>query len=130
MCMICNGIFDFETSSRRQPDDTEVKCIGGMHCVRCLITMLGSSGLEAVLIHQKTNLFVVVRHDRHCEDTITVHITEAGAREAIEEFKRKYAEYDYSWEAREWDGDNGWLHGVRCHDDGPWARIEMKQVLR
>lgn len=75
-------------------------------------------------------MFVVVRHDRHCEDTITVHVTESGARDAVEEFKGHYAENDYSWEERNWNGDNGWIYGIRCHDDGPSARIETHQVMQ
>lgn len=117
-CCTCNKVFDWATRNQEQSAEAVVKSIGGMRCVGCL------------LVEDKVNLFVVIRHDRHSDDTITIHVTDAGAREAIENFKASYAEYGCTWEAREWDGDNGWLYGVRSHDDGPWARIEMRQVLR
>lgn len=72
-----------------------------------------------------TELFVVVLHDRHTDDEISVHATRESADSEIDAFKRRYED------AYEWSEQNvrGWLRSVRTDsDDGPRAHIEQAKL--
>ena len=72
-------------------------------------------------------LYVVVCHDRHSDDSISVHATREGADAAIADFQ---AEYDdsYTWTEQTYGHDEGWVRYVDTGDEGPWARIEETEL--
>jgi hypothetical protein len=73
-------------------------------------------------------VYVVICHDRHVNDMITVHSTREGADRQVEEFKALYADYGYVWTERDYGRSVGWVRYVDSHDDGPKARIEETEL--
>lgn len=82
-------------------------------------------------------VYVVFRHDRHCDPDITVHTTRDGADAALEEFKTQY-ELDAGerWIEQDYGEGAGWLRYIEIADDldnpiddGPSARIEEKELV-
>lgn len=78
-------------------------------------------------------VFVVVCHDRHVDDQISVHATRASADLHVEAFKTLYAaefeEHGLVWHERNY-GAPKWVRCVQSHDDGPSARIEVAEMVR
>lgn len=73
-------------------------------------------------------IFVVICHDRHTDDGITVHTTREGADAKIEEFKASYPDTHYQWAERDYGRPAGWVRYVDSHDDGPKARIQEMEL--
>lgn len=73
-------------------------------------------------------VFVVICHDRHTDDSITVHTTREGADTKIEEFRSLYSYVDYQWTERNYGRSSGWVRYVDTHDGGPNARIQEMET--
>lgn len=71
-------------------------------------------------------VFIVICHDRHCDDGITVHVSRDGADREIEKFKASYDRY--GWTERDYGRSQGWVRYVDSHDDGPRARIQEVEI--
>lgn len=83
-----------------------------------------------------SEVFVVVWHDRHTDDAITVHTTREGADARIESIMKSYDDEctnrgrdAHDWRERDYGRDSGWVRYVEGdHDDGPHGRIELRKV--
>lgn len=73
------------------------------------------------------HLFVLVCHDRHCDDRITLHRTQESADQAIDQWKRDYPEID-TWNERDCGRPQGWTRYVDTYDDGPRCRVEKRSI--
>lgn len=71
-------------------------------------------------------VFVVICHDRHVDDDITVHSTRESADRRLKEFQDIYEGYE--WRNRNYGRAHGWLRYVESHDDGPNARIQEMEL--
>lgn len=90
-------------------------------------------------LDKTATVFVVICYDRHVDDAITVHATRESADAEIEAFKASYADRfsdgsTYAWHERA-AGQEGfgprvtWIRYVGTDlDDGPTARIELREV--
>ncbi len=68
-------------------------------------------------------VFVVVCHDRNCDDgIITAHSTREGADREVDDFKSIYTGHE--WTERDYGKSSGWVRYVDSYDDGPNARIQ------
>lgn len=75
-----------------------------------------------------TQLFLVIRYDRHTDDEITAHATREGADAAVDEFKSRYAECGYTWSERP---VRKWLRLAETDsDDGPRVHVEASELSR
>ena len=76
-------------------------------------------------------MFVVILHDRHTDDGISLHKTREGADARLEEFKASYVgryDWEYVWKNEVTSAD--WVAFWTTDDDGPDARIEEHEVER
>lgn len=76
-------------------------------------------------------LYVVICHDRHTDDQVTVHASRQGADARIAEFQALYDD-SHEWAEQSYGRDRGWVryvNNVDTHDDGPTARIEERKLL-
>jgi len=74
-------------------------------------------------------VFIVVCHDRHSGDAITVHATRAGADDRLEEFRSFFSAIDHQWTERNYGRSQGWVRYVETHDDGPRVRIQEVELM-
>ncbi len=72
-------------------------------------------------------VFVVVCHDRHTDDEITVHLSLESANAAVSAFKAAYGSDIQQWYERDY-GAPKWVRYVDCHEEGPSARIERTTI--
>lgn len=75
------------------------------------------------------SLYIVICHDRHVNDQVTVHTTRQGADDQLAKFQAEYGE-DYAWTERTYGRSQGWVRYVDTGGgDGPSARIEETTLL-
>lgn len=79
-------------------------------------------------------VYVVVAEDRHCDPTISVHLTREGADERVEKHKaqdaKRYEDIEWSEEPRGQviGAASSWVFYLRSFDDGPNIRIEQQDL--
>lgn len=69
-------------------------------------------------------VYLVILHDRHTDDAITVHATIESADVEIEETKAQYTEYKW----RKAKAVDGWLRHWETTEEGPWIHVEQHEV--
>jgi hypothetical protein len=69
-------------------------------------------------------VYLVILHDHHSDDAITVHASIEGADAEIETTKAQYPE-------RKWKRTkaiNGWERHWETSEEGPWIHVEKHEV--
>lgn len=73
-------------------------------------------------------VFLVIWHDRHADDVITVHATRESADERIADVKRRYDGETWVDEMTPAMERACWLAYSSCSGDNPTLRIERKEL--
>lgn len=72
--------------------------------------------------------YIVVLHDRHCDDEHHVCDSFARANEILDKFMASYGEIhdaNVTWTEQKYEG---YLRWVSCYDDGPKGFIVLKEL--
>ncbi len=70
-------------------------------------------------------VYLVILQDRHTDDTITVHLTRAGADETITRIVAGYGDRN-EWHEKKVRGE---VRSLSTGEGGPKIRIELAKVL-